>query len=70
MELCIHEALNGHPNIVEYHGAYQTSPQHFAIVLDQYDMSLDAWIFRSKQHPAKDVAAGKMKAWCEQRHQV
>ena len=42
LEICFHEALCRHRNIVGYYGTYQTSPIHFGLVLESFDMSLGA----------------------------
>eukprot|EP00658_Telonema_sp_P-2_P016886 TRINITY_DN16539_c0_g1_i1.p1 TRINITY_DN16539_c0_g1~~TRINITY_DN16539_c0_g1_i1.p1 ORF type:complete len:253 (-),score=41.77 TRINITY_DN16539_c0_g1_i1:308-1066(-) len=70
VELCIHEALNGHPNVVEYHGAYMTSPQHFAIVIEKYDMSLDHWIYRTNQRPASSISRADLGPWVTSRENI
>jgi len=44
LEICMHEVVCQHPNIVGYFGAYQEDEDHFALVLEAYDMSLERWL--------------------------
>jgi len=63
------QALCRHENIVGYQGAYQTSPQHFGLVLEAFDMSLESWLFTTGQDPLKTMTSsgGDLKKWCTAR---
>jgi len=48
LEICLHECLSGCPGLIRFHGSYKTSISHYALVLDMYDRSLEAWLHSAR----------------------
>ena len=55
LEICMHEVLSGAANLIAFHGSYKTSKQHFALVLDMYDKSLEAWLYKTGHYTLKQL---------------
>jgi hypothetical protein len=68
LEICFHEALCRHKNIVGFSGTYQTSPVHFGLVLEAFDTSAESWLTNSKQLPLNSMAGKpQFERWCQAR---